>query len=339
MRALVICRDNIGDTLLTTPLISALANQGHYQVDVLANSYNAEVLSHNPDVATVFIYKKIHHRAAGESRFAVILQRLKIMWRIRRTHYDVAVVAKSRWDHRVLKWATLSGARRILALGDRPDRAITDLVSPPPGTEHLVQRFQRLLEPLGIHAQPGPLVLNARPETVAALSRQYTIDTRVPVIGLQISARRPLQRWPAANFIALAQLISAAGPCRIILLWSPGSADNPAHPGDDEMATKIVAACDLPCLTPISTRSLDELIAAMRLCDRVVTSDGGAMHIAAALGKGVVALFGDSDPICWAPWKVPHLILHAADKNVVSIAPGQVYQSLMQLAPGNDKVA
>ncbi|MEA9391468.1 glycosyltransferase family 9 protein [Acerihabitans sp. TG2] len=322
---------------MTTPLISALANEGHYQVDVLANSYNAEVLACNPDVATVFIYKKIHHRAVGESRFAVILQRIKIMWRIRHTRYDVAVVAKSNWNQRVLKWATLARARRILALGTLPNRAITDLISPPPGTEHLVQRFQRLLVPLGIYTEAGPLVLNARPQSIAAMSHQCTIDGLVPVVGLQISARRPLQRWPAANFIALAQLIAAAGPCRIILLWSPGSADNPAHPGDDEMAAKIVADCKLSCLTPIPTRSLDELIAAMQLCDRVVTSDGGAMHIAAALGKGVVALFGDSDPICWAPWKVPHLILHAADNNVVSIEPGQVYRSLMQLAPGNDK--
>lgn len=338
MRALVICRDNIGDTLLTTPLISALANLGHYRVDVLANSYNAEVLSLNPDVATVYIYKKIHHRAAGESRIAVILQRLTIMWRLWRTRYDVAVIAKSRWDQRVLKWATLSGARRILALGDRPHRAITDLVTPPAVEEHLVQRFQRLLAPLGIHAAAGPLVLNARPENVAALSRQYAMDVRLPVIGVQISARRPLQRWPEANFIALIRLI-AAGPCRIVLLWSPGAADNPAHPGDDDMAARIVVASGIACLTPIATRTLAELIAAMQLCDRVVTSDGGAMHIAAALGKGVVALFGDSDPICWAPWKVPHLILHAADKNVVSIEPGQVYRSLMQLAPGNDKVA
>lgn len=339
MRALVICRDNIGDTLLTTPLISALAEQGHYRVDVLANSYNAEVLALNPHVAAVYIYKKVHHRAAGESRIGVLLQRLKIMWRIRRTHYDVAVIAKSRWDKRVLKWATLSGAQRILALGDTRHPAITDLVSPPAGAEHLVQRFQRLLAPLGINTPAGPLVLNPRPAKVADLMRLHAMDTGLPTVGLQISARRVLQRWPEVNFISLANAIAAAGPCRIVLLWSPGAADNPAHPGDDEMAARIVAACHLSCLTPIATRSLDELIAAMQLCDRVVTSDGGAMHIAAGLGKGVVALFGDSDPICWAPWQVPHRILLAQDKNVASITPPRVFQALSLLASGGDQAA
>ncbi|NDL63890.1 glycosyltransferase family 9 protein [Acerihabitans arboris] len=335
MRALVVCRDNIGDTLLTTPLISALAKEGGYRVDVLANSYNAGVLARNPDISKVYVYQKIHHRAAGESRIGIILRRLNIMWHIRRTHYDIALMAKSRWDPRVLKWGPLSGAGRILALGDRSHPAISDLVTPPDGTrEHLVRRFHRMLAPLGIRSPAGPLVLSADPAAVAALSERYGIDADQPVIGLQISARRILQRWPEANFVALARLIAAAGPCRIILLWSPGAADNPTHPGDDDLAARIAAACDLPCLTPIATHSLDTLMAAMQLCDSVVTSDGGAMHIAAGLGKGIIALFGDSDPVCWAPWQVPHSVLQAGDSNVASISPRQVHEALRQLKPG-----
>lgn len=332
MRALVVCRDNIGDTLLTTPLISALYQEGGYRVDVLANSYNAGVLARNPDIGTVYIYQKIHHRGAGESRLGIVLRRLKIMWQIRRTRYDIAVIAKSRWDRRVLKWGTLSGAARILALGERSHPAITDLVTPPEGSrEHLVQRFHRMLPPLGLRSPAGPLVLSADPHAVAALAGRYGIVPGEPVIGLQISARRILQRWPEASFIALAGLIAAAGPGRIILLWSPGAADNPTHPGDDELAARIVAACRLPGLVPIATASLDELTAAMQLCDSVVTSDGGAMHIAAGLGKGIVALFGDSDPVCWAPWRVPHTVLQGEDNNVASISPRRVYQALREL--------
>lgn len=332
MKALVVCRDNIGDTLLTTPLISALVNEGGYQVDVLANSYNAGVLARNPDIGTIYIYQKIHHRAAGESRFGILLRRVKIMWYIRRTHYDIAVIAKSRWDGRVLKWGTLSGAVRILALGERTHPVITDLVTPPAGShEHLVRRFHRMLAPLGIRSSAGPLVLHADPAAVAALYARYGIDAGQPVIGLQISARRVLQRWPEANFIALARMIVATGPCRIILLWSPGAADNPTHPGDDELAARIVSACHLPCLIPIATRSLAELTAAMQLCDSVVTSDGGAMHIAAGLGKRIVALFGDSDPVCWAPWRVPHRILQGEGNNVASISPRQVHEALRGL--------
>jgi ADP-heptose:LPS heptosyltransferase len=330
MRALVVCRDNIGDTLLTTPLISALV-AGGYQVDVLANSYNAGVLTGNSDISRVYIYKKSHHRAPGESLVKIFWQRLQIIWSIRRIHYDVAIIAKSRWDKRFLKWCTLSRAPRIIGLGADPHPAITDLVSvPASGGEHLVQRFHHMLAPLGIHVPAGPLVLHADKEKVAALAQQYGIGSQLPVLALQVSARRVLQRWPEANFVALAQRIAAAGPCQIILLWSPGAADNPTHPGDDTLAARIVAECNLPCLIPIPTRSLDELIAAMQLCDRVVTSDGGAMHIAAGLGKRIVALFGDSDPVCWGPWQVPHQVLLAADENVASISPEDVFAALQQ---------
>lgn len=331
MKALVVCRDNIGDTLLTTPLIRALA-AGGYQVDVLANSYNAGVLNGNTDISRVYVYKKNHHRAPGESLVRIFWQRLQIIWRIRRSHYDIAIIAKSRWDKRFLKWCILSGAPRIIGLGADPHPAITDLVPlPASGGEHLVQRFHHMLAPLGIYAAAGPLILHADAEKVAALAQRYGIDSQLPVLALQVSARRVLQRWPEANFVALAQMAAAAGPCQIILLWSPGAADNPSHPGDDTLAARIVAACNLPCLIPIPTRSLDELIAAMQLCDRVVTSDGGAMHIAAGLGKPIVALFGDSDPVRWGPWQVPHQVLLAADENVASITPAEVFSALQQV--------
>ena len=72
MRFLIICRDNIGDTLLTTPLISALAQSGQHQVDVLTNNYAAPVLQHNPDIRQLFYYTKLHHREAGQGRLACI---------------------------------------------------------------------------------------------------------------------------------------------------------------------------------------------------------------------------------------------------------------------------
>ncbi|QWA10627.1 glycosyltransferase family 9 protein [Sodalis ligni] len=338
MKALVVCRDNIGDTLLTTPLINALANGG-FSVDVLANSYNAAVLTGNPDIFRVHVYKKNHHRARGESLLKILLHRLRIIWNIRRIHYDIAIIAKSRWDKRVLKWCTLSGAPKIIALGAVPHPAITELVPlPAPHTEHLVQLFHRMLAPLGIRDAAGPLHLFADPAKVAALAQQYGIDNQLPILGLQISARRLLQRWPESHFVALAQMVAALGPCQIILLWSPGAEDNPTHPGDDTLAARIVAACNLPCLIPIPTRTLEELIGAMQLCGRVVTSDGGAMHIAAGLGKSIVALFGDSDPVCWAPWQVPYILLAAPENNVVNIAPKEVFQALQQLTE-EDEVA
>jgi len=67
-RVLVIRRDNIGDLVCTTPLISALRKRypgGH--VAALVNTYNEAVLARNPDVDAVYAYEKGKHR--GGARF------------------------------------------------------------------------------------------------------------------------------------------------------------------------------------------------------------------------------------------------------------------------------
>jgi len=332
MKALVICRDNIGDLILTTPLITTLAEELHYQVEVLANSYNAAALDGNPHVTNVHIYSKLHHRGEGESVIKLNIQRLKVIWAVRKAHYDVVVIGKGQWDKRILQWVRLAKAKKVIALGETTHPCITDLVIPPKAlTEHLVKRFHRMLTPLGITTPPGPLRLYADPLLVREMRTVYDIDRQRPVFAIQISSRKILQRWPSASFVSLAHRIAAAYSCKIILLWSPGSADNPRHPGDDANALHIASLCqDIP-ITAIATRTLGELMAAVSLCDHVITSDGGAMHIAAGLGKPAVALFGNSDPVVWAPWQVPHEIIRAENFDVGTLSVDTVLTAVHRL--------
>ncbi|MDF2913924.1 MAG: glycosyl transferase family 9, partial [Pantoea agglomerans] len=152
-------------------------------------------------------------------------------------------------------------------------------------------------------------------------------DPAVPVYALQISARKPSQQWEAARFAGLAEKIAARHPCQIMLLWSPGSRDNPRHPGDDEKAREIMALCPHLPIKAVATTSLPQLIAAMSLCQGLVSSDGGAMHIGAALGLPVVALFGDSDPACWHPWQVNYQVLQPASREVNALSSSEVYDA------------
>ncbi|MBM3116539.1 glycosyltransferase family 9 protein [Jeongeupia naejangsanensis] len=341
-RVLLIRRDNIGDLILTTPLIEALAAQPGWRVDVLVNSYNEAILDGNPDVARVYRYKKLHHRDTGESAWQVIAERIRTVLAIRRARYDIAVVAKEAWDKRPLQWATLARAKRIVALCDhgRPGHPrITDLVTAPEfGSEHLVERLHRLLAPLGIVVPPGPLRLFADEAQVAGMRARYGLDGAVPVYALQLSARKLKQRWPVERFAELATRIAAAGPCKLVLLWSPGAADDPRHPGDDDKAAQLVAACPGLPLVPVRTTSLAELKAAMQLCDQVITADGGAMHVAAGLGKPVVALFGNSNAAAWAPWGVPHEILQTEARDVNTLGAETVFAAhrrLLERSPGD----
>mgnify|MGYP000984629272 CR=1 FL=1 len=331
MKILLIQRDNIGDLILTTPLIATLATSLNCKVDVLANTYNQPILENNPHVGNVHIYSKFHHRQPGQSAAGVIFRRCKTMIDIRRAGYDVAIIARGQWGKKPLQWAKLSGAKRILAIGENAPTAITDCIPPSQQQKHIVELLNQFAQTLDIAQKPGALELYVTERERAKAAQQLSLPSGVPLYGLQISARKPMQRWQADKFIELAHRLARHENCHFLLYWSPGSADNQQHPGDDEKAQYIIDNCRDIALTPVVTHTLRELIAAVSLCDQMLTSDGGALHIAAGLGKPVVALFGNSDAWFWGPWQVPSKVLSAESRNVADISVDTIEQQFVQL--------
>ena len=181
-----------------------------------------------------------------------------------------------------------------------------------------------------------PCSVRADPVRAAALHEQVqarlganpggaTSGTGAPLIGIQISARRVKQRWPVARFAALMQRLHAVHGAGFMLFWSPGAADDVRHPGDDARARELIEA--LPENFPVfahASADLGSLIAGLSLVDGVLTPDGGAMHLAAALGRPVVALFGDSPAARWRPWGVAHEIVQAGAGDVANVQVSDV---------------
>ncbi len=331
MKILIIRRDNIGDLILTTPLISALSRHFGGTVDVLVNTYNQAVLENNPYVGKVHLYSKLHHRHSGQSALGVILSRIKTSLQIRRAGYDVAIIAKEHWDKRPLQWARLSGAKRIIAIGNNTPDVITDPITAESGQRHIVELLSQLALPLGVSLPPDRLELYPAEDDVAALRQRLRLTEGLPVYGIQISARKPGQRWQAEKFIQFMHEIAARHPCQFLLFWSPGEADNKSHPGDDEKARQILQACQDIALTAVHTSGLRELIAGMSLCQQILTSDGGALHVAAGVNVPTVAMFGNSDAWFWGPWGVPSETLEAPGREVGQLTVDQVVERFLAL--------
>ncbi|MFU2316333.1 glycosyltransferase family 9 protein [Rahnella sp. PCH160] len=328
MKILIIRRENIGDLILTTPLISMLAKNHH--VDMLVNSYNKQVLEGNPGVSKVHHYTKLHHENSYTKKIKAILRRITTTLTIWREGYDVAIVAGN-WNKRPLQWARLSRAKRIIAIGsDAPD-SVTDKIPYMKDGMHMVEQMAQLARPLNCHTKPGKLDLWLTKSEIEFAAHKIKNTYNFPLYGLQISSRKEKQRWSVENYIEIAHRLARDEPCKIILFWSPGSADNQRHPGDDEKAKYIINACKDIIMVPFNTVNLRELMAGMSLCNQIITSDGGALHIAAGVGKPVVALFGNSDPLVWGPWKVPYRIITSADEDVAHISTDEVYDNFMAL--------
>lgn len=338
---LVIRRDNIGDLVCTTPAIAALRKHNpNAEIAALVNSYNAEVLKGNPNLDRVFIYKKLKHAGGLVNRIKAVAERLKLIARLRCWKPDVTILAKASYERHGLNFARLIGAKNIIGFVPSDlsqSKGLPDIQLPTPdfAALHEVEAVNQLLAPLGINNALGPLQVFPDANTV------YDLNTRIPAatkrIALHISAREPERRWGIDNFIALTKHILATRPdSQILLFWSPGKADDPHHPGDDEAAAQLMQAVQSDRLIPMPTQNLTELIAALSLCEMFIGTDGGAMHLAVALDKKVLALFENlpSKLNHWYPWQVTHRIVHSqhpASPVISQVSLNQVEQALSQL--------
>jgi heptosyltransferase III len=328
---LIIRRDNIGDLVCTTPLIGALRRrypQAH--IAALVNTYNRPVLEGHPDLDAVYAYAKAKHRLPGQSRLAVYWDKFVLMRKLRARRFDYALLAAPDPGASALRLARWIAPAHVAGYAERT--GAVDLALPPGAVKavHEVEQVFRLAALFGIEGEPGKLSIAVDP---AARGRASAgLGERAPgrkLIALHISARKPSQRWPVERY---AQLMHALGTeADFLLLWSPGAADHPQHPGDDARAQAVADAAGKLRLTAYPTQELKDLAAALSLADYVICSDGGAMHIAAALGKPILCFFGDSDAKRWHPWGVPYRLLQPESRDAADISLDAALQAFRGL--------
>lgn len=327
MKVLIIRRDNIGDLICTTPLFEAIRLQyPDAYIAALVNSYNAPAIHGNPHLDAVFAYTKGKH-TDGETVLGAYWRRAQLLWQLRRLRFDYVLLATSGFAARALKLARMIAPRHTVGfVSDALSSAHIDLPvqSAPAEMRHETEEMFRLLEPLGISREIPGLTVVPDSAKVAQLTRSLpaavTDDSRGPLVALHISARKEKQRWPIARFSELAHRLHARFRARFLVFWSPGDENNPFHPGDDGKAKQLLdAMADLP-VSPVHTAHLSELMAGLALCDLAVLSDGGAMHVAAGLGKPLVCFFGNSPADRWHPWGVPYQLLQKPSRDVSDIS-------------------
>jgi ADP-heptose:LPS heptosyltransferase len=341
MRILVIRRDNIGDLVCTTPLFAALrARYPQAHIAALVNSYNAAVLEGNPHLDAVHSYTKLKHRLPGESRLGILAARLQMLVRLRREPFDYIVLAKAGFDRYGLRLARQLRRRHIVGFAEPGAQAPRSITVPVAGLAygdlHEVEVMRRLAEAMDVRDAAGPLrVYPARARMELWRARLPTLAERDRLwIAVHISAREAERHWPVERWVEVIRRLTATGKTGVVLLWAPGPENDPRHPGDDAKAAAIVQQAGASVL-PAPTAELADLIAAIALCDAFIGADGGAMHLAAALGLPTLALFENREDKKrhWYPWQVPYELVAPATRDIADITVEQVVQGWQRLAP------
>jgi len=344
---LVIQTNNVGDLVLATPFLAQLrSRRPDDAIHVLANSYNAPVLDGNWNVDRVHVYTKLKHRKQGECALGVYWHTACLLHELRRSRYDYVFLLPGCDLPQHFRLAKVAAPNQIIACPSAIQCVSRDAQrrsEGPGGGIHPVRHSLHLLD----HAFPSEPRRSETPTafpcqvfpTVDLKSRRLLelesrgLDRRRLLVALQISARRFRQRWPASKFARLARRLTSELDANALLLWSPGPIDAATHPGDDAKAGAVLELCTDFTIFPCATRTLSELIAVLSLADIVVSSDGGATHLAAACNRPIVALFGDANPVLWHPWCAEYRIVQAGTHACVEdIEVEQVFNAVVAIA-------
>jgi heptosyltransferase-3 len=177
------------------------------------------------------------------------------------------------------------------------------------GVVHRIERDLEALRPLGVHPEAvTPLLrtsLQDDRDAEALLQRLGGVREGLPdgrpVVMLQPGARYWFKAWPPDRFAELADRLAARLECRLLI------GGDPAERG---LAERIRERARSRPAVVAGRTSLLQHAALLKRCALFVGNDNGPMHMAAALGIPVVALFGPSNPAEWGPRGAPSEIIY-----------------------------
>lgn len=303
-RVLVVKIKYIGDVLLCTPVFRGLREAfPEATLTALVASGTEDVLRHHRDVDEVLTVDRFGARAGRQSRWRA--EDFRLVRRLRERGFDLAIDLTDGDRAAFLTWA--SGAR--LRVGFNRERRLRGwayhrIVPIWSELRHRVEADLDALRTLGLPVRPVAPTLDVPPEAEVAaeqlLARKRVVRDRDLVL-IHPGARWWFKAWPPDRFAALADGIEEELGAQIIIAGGPG---------DVATAEGIRGEMRYPAISVAGETSILELAAVLKRCRLFVGNDNGPMHVAAAVGTPVVALFGPTNPVEWGPWGDGHITLY-----------------------------
>jgi len=293
----------VGDTILTYPAVEGLKTlfPGSH-LAVLAASHLVDLWKTFPYVDEVISFGK----KRGEASIREDLS-LGLSLRKRRFHLSVIFPRSFRSAFQIY----LAGIP--VRIGYQDEGRSLFLTHRVPRTQdmlqtHRIHYYQKLLEPLGeVKAFSAPKIFPGEEERGWARERLEGLglpEGRV-LIGMNPGATYGLAKcWQPERFGELGRRLARKWEASILLFGKEE---------ERSMAEQILCQLGEGGINLVGETSLLQLASLLERCQLLVTNDTGTMHVAAAVGTRVIALFGSTDPITTGPWGEDHVIVR---KNV-----------------------
>jgi heptosyltransferase-3 len=321
-RILIIATRQIGDVLLTTPLIrAARARWPAARIDVLGHAGTLGLLHGNPDVAALI-------EAPSRAGWRGTLAFARSLWR----RYDLALVTQQSDRAHLYGWlaapvrtglvpgraSTSWWKRRLLA------HAVT--VAGDRGDVHTADEKLALLTPWrgnGVDAD-APVDVVAPAGSALPAGFESSLGRRFAVV--QVPSMWRYKQWPLAHFKTLVAALLSDG-VQVVLSGS-------GAPGDRAKVAELLPLGAPPCLLDAAgVLDLGQLTSLLQRAALYIGPDTSVTHLAAALNVPVIALFGPTNPVRWGPLPAPR---NAAPPYIKrSFEPQRVGTIILLQGPGD----
>ncbi len=303
-RILLIKPSSLGDVVHSLPILDGLRRRypSAHIAWMLANPF-VDLIAPHPALDEVIPFDRRRFGRLGRS-IGVSVDFVRYVLSLRRRRFDLVVDLQGLFRSGFFAWA--SGARVRIGPGRSREAAwvfYTHRFPVPTMEEHVVRRMWAVADLLGFADVPKTFRLPIAEEdrqSVRRLLADVGVDPAGDYAVVFPGARWETKVWPAAQFAALVDRLADQMGLTTVLAGSP----------DECVACREVAdACERPPPNLAGRTTLREVAALIERAGVVITNDSGPTHIADALGRPLVSLFGPTNPVRTGPFNQPEAVV------------------------------
>ena len=299
MKILILKPSSLGDVIQALPVLRLLKLYfSDAEIFWWIDSSLAPLVENDPDLTGIVRFER---KRWGKPQHW--LEMLRSIRRLREHNFDLVIDLQCLARSAAFAW--LARGKHLVGLDEVREgaRGFYDVAVPRKSFHtHAVDWYLSVLPPLGVPLNKNFVWLPERSEISAEVKRKWpeafpTSNSQLPtpkLILLQPGARWENKRWPANHFAELVRAVVQKFPSAHFAILG--------DQGDQPLGEIISQAAPAHCLNLCGATSLPEMIEWVRLGDLMITNDTGPMHVAAALGRPLVALLGPTEPHRTGPY-------------------------------------
>ena len=303
----------LGDLLLATPAIAALrASYPSARITLATGAWSRPAVARNPHLSEV-----LDCGGLGRGGFTGLLGGWRFAWALRRHGFDVAIVLDRSPVASVLPFLAGIPVRAGVDSGGR-GFSLTHPVSPSP-PRHEAQLYLDVVGALG--CRPAGSSLHFTPVEVDQVWAEATLPPKTPWIavhpggGVNPGGALLGKRWPVERYVAVVERLLQKGFSVALLGAAQDAPLAEAIGASLSGLRRDTTAEPQPRLLDLSgSTTFEQLGALLQRCKLFLGGDTGPMHLAAAVGTPVVAIYGPSKPEFYAPYTARGAVVYHGDQ-------------------------